>query len=203
MITSANVTSFVRSLIGEATAKWWTDAEITLYVQFAMSRVQGEFYPWMWDIKKTYTTLTFVAGVASLPSDCFKVSHVNDSEGHKIRGTIGENEYFKYTNDTSAPTTHIVWYMKAADEVTDFPDSMRALVAVEAAMLARGKNKEITADLFEMQKMFRQAATVDLSMTTVGQIQEMQDFSEERSFADGAWMFDDGKIRLLQSTTNA
>lgn len=44
LITSANVTSFVRSLVGETTAKHWTDTEITLYIKFAMQIVMNKYW---------------------------------------------------------------------------------------------------------------------------------------------------------------
>jgi len=44
IITSANVTSFVRSLIDEATAEEWTDAEITLYIKFGMQAVMNKYW---------------------------------------------------------------------------------------------------------------------------------------------------------------
>lgn len=206
MITSGNATSFVRSLIGEATTKWWTDAEITLYLQFAMTRVQGEFYPQLWERNKTFADLSLVAGTQSYdePADCFKISHIQEAATGRKLHQIGEDEYFKYKSWAAgtpsgwmykdkhifilpAPASTdsdwgLIWYMPAADEITDFPDSFRALVAVEAAILARGKNKEITADLFELQKMFRQSAIIDATMTTYGQVNVISDFSEESSF---------------------
>jgi len=208
MISAANITSFVRSLVGEATAKWWTDAEITLYTQFSMARIQGELYPWLWDKKKTFADFAITSGTAAYdePSDCFKVSHIQvKSNGKKLQGPLGEDEYYKFADwedgepvawmykggqillvPTPATTDTdylMIWYMTALDAVTDFPDSVRGLIGVEAAILARAKNKELTQDLFELRKMYKEAAIMELTMTTGNQVQEIHDFSEEASFA--------------------
>lgn len=44
IITDANVTSLIRSIIDEATAKHWEDAEIALYKKFGMMSVESKYW---------------------------------------------------------------------------------------------------------------------------------------------------------------
>jgi len=44
LISNADVTAFTRSLIGEATEKHWTDAEIALYIEMAMVQVNTKYW---------------------------------------------------------------------------------------------------------------------------------------------------------------
>jgi len=206
-ISAANVTSMVRSLIAETTAKYWTDAEITLYVQLAMAKVLGQLYPWLWEKNKTPSDFAITAATPTyaMPSDIYKLSYLQIKENGKKLKYISEEEYYKYASwptgepvawtydgglirliPTPAATDSdylLAWGMKNLDEVTDFPDSVRALIAIEAAILARAKDEAVTAELFETRKMFEQAAIMDLTMTTVGQIVEMADHTEEASLA--------------------
>lgn len=60
IITSANVTSFVRSLVGEPITKHWTDEEITLYIKFGMLAVQGKYWYMMTEGDKSVKATSLV-----------------------------------------------------------------------------------------------------------------------------------------------
>lgn len=203
-ITSANAVSFVRNLIGERTAKYWTADDITLALQFAMAKVQGELYPWLWDRYKDYAYLPVVSGTSVIdpPSDAFKISSIQITEtGKKIR-YIPEEEWYKYAyNDSGIDFTDtdyfMAWYMKNLDEITDFPDSCRALIAVEAALIARAKNEDVTPDILNMQKEYKKAALTDLAMTNMSQIEAFSDFQEEDVIDESfVWTWKGGKIKI-------
>lgn len=203
-ITSVNATAFIRSLIGEASAKYWTDAELTLYLQFSMAKVLGEFYPFLWERYKNYSTINIVAGTSEYdpPTDSYKVSQIQVSEtGKKVR-YIAEDEWYKYAyvdaGFTSSATAYFtVWYMKNLDAIDDFPDACRALIAVEAAIMARTKNEDVSQDLLVMQKQFRDAALTELTMTNMHDINEFADYSEQDAMDESyVWTWKGGKIRF-------
>jgi len=204
-ITSANAVSFVRSLIGESSAKYWTDAEINLYLQFAMSKVQGEFFPFLWERNKDQEFISTVAGTNDYdaPADTYKISHIQVAEtGKKIR-YISEDEWAKYKYNSGGITTtatdfFAVWYMKNLDEITDFPDAVRAYIAVEAAIMARAKNEDVTSDLINMQRDFRMAALTEATTYNMHQLDMFSEFSEEESLdMQYVWSWKGGKIHIM------
>ncbi|MCK7532356.1 MAG: hypothetical protein MZV63_15650 [Marinilabiliales bacterium] len=203
-ISSANASAFVRSLVGEATAKFWTADEITLYLQFGMTKVLGEMHPFLWDRYKDYAYIVTTAGTSEYdaPSDAYKVSHIQITEtGRKIR-YISEDEWYKYAYvdsgvDVTDTDYFMVWYMKNLDEIADFPDSCRALIAVEAAIIARTKNEDVTSDLMVMRNEFKKAALTDLAMTNMHQIEAFGDYREEDTIDESyVWTWKGGKIKI-------
>ena len=44
LFDDTSVTSMIRHLVGESTAKHWTDAEITLYKKFGMVAVNSKYW---------------------------------------------------------------------------------------------------------------------------------------------------------------
>jgi len=205
-ITTANSLSIIRSLVGETTAKYWTDVELGLYQQMAMAKVLSQYGPWLFNKYKNIANLSTVAGTADYdyPTDCYKISYIQDAiTGSKLR-YVDDDEYWKYkgyptstvawthvggkirfipTPSGTVTNAYIVWYLKNLDEVTDFPDILRALITVEAAILARTKDENVTADLINMKNEYNLSAMVELQTTNMHDVVEMGDFSEEDSLA--------------------
>jgi hypothetical protein len=202
-ITLLNITDLIRSLIGEKTAKYWEAAEITLYLQLAMVKVQAQYGPWLFSRYKNVANFGTIANQADydMVTDGYKLSNIQVKEtGRKIR-YIDENEYYKYAQSTTGTPTvwtwvggkvrlmptpsatdsdyMLAWYVKNLDEVTDFPDSCRALIAVEAAILARTKNEDVSSDILMLRKEYELAVQVDLQMANDSDINVMHDFTEE------------------------
>jgi len=191
--SEANVTSLTRSLIGEATAKFWTDDEITLYINAAMATIGAKFFYVLYPRYKTFADGAVTSGTATvdLPDNCQKIGKVEVKETKKQLRFIEEDEASEYTNWGDGepvawsfkggaiwllPTPDItdtdylqIWYMEYMDAVTDFPEELRPLIAVEAAILARTKDEDVTPDLLALQKRLSDSAWDSLSIT---QIQE-------------------------------
>lgn len=206
-ITLVNATALIRSLIGEATAKYWTTDEVTLYLQAAMVKVAAQYHPWLFNRYKNVSDLGVVSGTKDydIVTDGYKLSHIQVKENGKKLRYINEDEYYKYAQWTGTyplvwtwvgdhirliPTPGftdtdylLVWFIKNLDEITDFPDSLRALICVEAAILARTKNEDVTNDLLVLRKEYEAAAIVDLQMTNADDVTQFGDFSEEDSMA--------------------
>lgn len=204
-ISNANAVSFVRSLIGESSAKFWTNDEITLYLQFAMAKVQGELFPLLWERNKDYAYIDTVAGTDDYdaPADSFKVSHIQITEtGKKVR-YISEDEWAKYKYNNAGITGtdndfFTVWFMKNLDEITDFPDSVRVYIAIEAAIMARAKNEDVTSDLINMHRDAKMAALTEVTMYNMHQIDAFSEFSEEEELdMQYVWTWKGGKIHFM------
>ena len=206
-ITIVNATAIIRSLIGEATAKFWSTDEITLYLQMAMAKVSAQYHPWLFSRYKNVADLGVVAGTQDydIVPDGYKLSHIQvKTNGRKLR-YINEDEYYKYAGwspgmpvawtwvgskirllptPTSTDANYLLaWYIKNLDDIADFPDSLRALICVEAAILARTKNEDVSQDILNLRKEYEQAVLVDLQNPNEGSIDQFADFSEEDSLA--------------------
>ena len=193
-ITSeANTTSLTRSLIGEATANFWTDAEVTLYINSAMATIGAKFFYILYPRYKTFADGAIVSGTdtVDLPDNCQKIGKVEVKSTKKQLRFIEEDEVAEFTNwgdgepvawsfkggkiwllptpDFSDTDYLRIWYMEYMDAVTDFPEELRPLIAVEAAILARTKDEDVTPDLLALQKRLSDSAWDSLSIT---QIQE-------------------------------
>jgi len=203
-ISNANAVAFVRSIAGEATAKYWTDAEITLYLQMSMAKVLGEMLPWLWERNKDYANLATTSGTSeySAPADSYRVSHIQIKEtGKKIR-YIAEDEWYKYAyvdeGVTFTDTDYfIVWFMKNLDEIADFPDPCRYLIAVDAAIMARAKNEDVTPDLIRMRQEAKMSAITDLTVSNMHDIVAFGDYREEDTIDESfVWTWKGGKIKI-------
>lgn len=203
-ITTANSLAIIRSLIGETTAKFWNDTEIGLYQKMGLAKVQAQYGPWLFDKFKTWYAQGTVAGTADIdyPSGCYKISQIQEyATGRKLR-YINEDEIYKYLDNDSvnavwthkggkihllptpsatASNVYLIWYMAAITDIGTLPDALAALVTVEAAILARTKNEDVSNDLMTLRQEYTQAVLVELATTNMHDINEMGDFTEEDS----------------------
>lgn len=206
-MTDQNVTDLIRALINESTAKFWTSDNITLYKTAAMQVILNKFYPWLYEEYKTYEDFTLTSGtsVYSLPTNCYKPAKFEvKTTGDKLR-FIREDELYKYRDyGTGYPvawmykggqveilpepnftdTDYLVcWYMPILDAVTEFPDSARSLIAVEAAILAKTKDEDVTPDLLQLRRKYEDALMTYFALTQMGSPDFFSDFCDEDSYA--------------------
>lgn len=192
-MTLENVTAFVRSMLGESTARYWTDAEITLYLQMSKTKVQAQFFPFLWNQYKLAADFATTVNVSlyNYPTDAFKVVdfHVKET-GHKL-SKVEEDRFYKYADmdagDPVAWTFHggqvklfptpstsdtdylYCWYMKnltitsTTVAVTDFPDSCKMLIGIESVILGRAKDNAVTGDLIELRKLYESVIMTELN----------------------------------------
>ena len=206
VISDANITSLVRSLIGEATAEYWTDDEITLYIGFAMTVVQNKYWYLLapTDAKVAATSLTASQTYVTLPTDAAKILRVEVASDRKLLRKIEPDELYKYSVHTpaAASTNYLnVWYLEYYDATTDFPVALRPLIALEAVKLAAAKDKGITADIESLRREYESDALTFLASDTVYEPTIFGDYAQERAYTDDnpvAWAFRDGKIYLYE-----
>jgi len=204
-LTDDNVTDMIRSLISEGSAKYWTDAEITLYKTQAMDKVLARWYPWMYETNKKHEDFGIENNTAKydLPDDCYKVSILEvKSSGERVR-YINATEYWKYASfdDCDAAWMYTggqieivpqpsetdtdyyqLWYMPICDAVTEFPECLRPLIIIEAVKLAKFKDNALDPSALELEKDYIEAAKHFFAMSQMGSPEVMGDFHDEESY---------------------
>lgn len=206
--TAQNVTDFIRALVNESMASFWTPAQIALFEQAAMSKVLSMYYPWLYCTHKDWADFAITAedpDATVMPANLYKPAYLCVKEtGRKLkyisntrlweyRG-YGAGDPFAWTwkagkinviPDPSASKADYLelHYMPILDAVTEFPDCMRPLIAVEAVLFAKTKDEDVTADLFRMQKAFQDAVMTDLTLHYMEAVDIFEDFSLSESFA--------------------
>lgn len=205
-ISDANVTSMIRSLVGEPSAEYWTDAEITLYKQFGMIAVLSKYWYLLapTDAKVAATSLTANQAYVTLPTDCAKILRIEVAEDRRLLRKIEPDELWKFSeyNDGAAATSYLnIWYLESYDAVTDFPEALRPLIAFEAATYAKTKSGGMDAAFVRMHEKAEQDAIAFLSTDSPYEPTIFGDNEIERSYTDDnpcAWAFRDGKIYLYK-----
>ena len=208
LISDDDVSAFTRSLIGEATAKHWTDVEIALYVEMAMMQVNTKYWYLLapTEAKVWKESLSASTPFVSLPDDCAKVLRVEVGETRKLLRKIEPDELWKYSEyDDGAAATHYlhVWYLEYYDATTDFPEALRPLIAVEAAIMAKTKDTgAVDAGIMSLHRKFEEAALVFLATDSMYQPTHFGDYEQEQAFTCSnpcAWAFKENKIYLYKS----
>jgi len=207
VLADSDITSLTRSLIGEATAEYWEDAEITLYIKTAMTVIQNKYWYLLapTDAKVAATSLSASTEYVSLPTDAAKILRVEVAETRKMLRKIEPDELWKYSlyDDGAASASYLnIWYLEYYDATTDFPVALRPLIAYEAAVLAKTKSGGMDAAFSSLYQNAVQDAITFLSTDSMYEPTVFGDQELERGYTNEnpcAWSFRDGKIYLYQS----
>ena len=206
-LSDDDVTNYIRSLVNEETAAFWTDADITLYKKMGMSIVQNTFYPFVKDKQKTFELATMTDGTNTITpnADAFRITGVEIAEtGARLRH-ITDNEYWKYAEwDDGEPIAWMwkasaimliptpsateseffrIWYLPIMDAVTEFPECLRPLIALEAVISAKTRDENVTQDLLILHKRYSDAAMIALAMDQMQEPIIMSDFELSEGYA--------------------
>lgn len=211
VISDSDITALTRSLIGEATADFWTDAEITLYIKVAMTNIQNKYWYLLAPTEAKVAPTSLVASIekVALPTDCAKVLKVEVASNRKILRKIETDELFKYSiyDDGAAATNYLnIWYLEYYDSTTDFPVALRPLIAAEAAVLAKVKDENVTPGLAAIYAKFEDAALAFLSTDSPYEPTMFGDYEMEVAYTSTdpvAWCFRDGEIYLYKAYDEA
>lgn len=211
-LSGANATALVRSLIKEATAKFWTDAEITLYLSAAMQSVWAKYAPFLFEQKKKWVDVAVTDGTAdylistAIGTDVFKISKIVVKEtGNKLRYVTDDElwKYYDYVDGDAVSWTykgggyiHLIptpgttdsdylqcWYMTTYTDITSFPDSLQMVPVIQAVIYAKTKDEDVTPDLLNMLAWHEQLAITDLVQTSMGHVEVFPDYEEEEGLA--------------------
>ena len=200
----ADATLFTRSLIKEPTAIFWSDAEITLYLTMAMQSLWSKYSNNLYEIKKSWLTISLLDGVADYNVDatCYKISKILvTSSGNKL-SYVFDDELFKYADAVPAAATNYLTYYflpKFAD-ITSFPDVLQPLVCVTAIIFAKSKDESVGQDLLDLRAWYEDSVKFEFASHNLAEPSVFPDFSEEESLgSEYAWTYKAGAIHLLES----
>ena len=208
LISDDDVTAFTRSLIGEGTAKHWTDVEIALYIEMAMMKVNTLYWYLLapTEVQVSATSLSAATEYVSIPSDCAKVLRVEVAETRKLLRKIEADELWKYSvyDDGAAATGYLnIWFLEYYDATTDFPEALRPLIAVEAAIMAKTKDTgAVDAGILNLRREFKETATTFLCTDSMYEPTVFGDYELEESYTRDnpcAWAFKENKIYLYKT----
>ena len=210
IISDANVTSYVRSLLNEASAKFWTDAEITNFIKIGMVMAQARFHTYLYKKTKKLHQLSTLATVAdydlsSSPGDIHMIQHISvASTGAHLR-IIDDNEYWKYAEWASGeprawmwynnkvrliPTPAAsssnylnIWYSPQITTTTTFPEVIRPWIAIQAVISALTKDRAVTPDIIALAKHFEENVLTEITFDQMQEAAMFADFAAEDTYA--------------------
>ena len=206
IISAANVTSLIRSLIGESTAKYWTDDEISLYLKSAMITTLNKYWYLLAPSQAKVASTDLAANTAyvSQPDDCAKIIRVEVASNRKLLRKIEPDELWKYSeyDDGAASSGYLnIWYLEYFNLVTDFPEALRPLIAIEAATFALTKDQAMDSTFLHLRQHYEDIALMFLAADSVYEPTIFGDYAQERAYTDDnpvAWCFRDGYIYLYK-----
>lgn len=200
----------MRSLIKEQTQKFWLDTEIALYIKACTQVVASKYGPWLYPVNQSWVDVGSTVGTNTVTwstgdkakvlkidkiltkSDARKVKKIQPdeiwkylevSEGRQV-WTFKDNDiYLVPASATTDADFFTVYYLPRVVDVTNLPDSLQMVVALQAAILAKHKDEDVDAYLVETLKQAEAAAMTDLVMTTADQIETFGQFTEEEGLA--------------------
>jgi hypothetical protein len=199
--STVDATALVRSLIKEASAKFWTDAEITLYLKSSMQATWGKYSTALYNINKDWDTIDLESGEPDydFPSGCYKISKIVVTEtGNKLR-YVYDDEIWKYADASPGDETGYltVYFLPNYTDITSFPDALQPLVCVEAAILAKSKDENVDQYLLDLRAWHEDIARHDLALLADADV--WPDFKEEDSLTyEYAWTYKGGQIHLFE-----
>ena len=208
LISDDDVTAFTRSLIGEGTAKHWTDVEIALYIEMAMMKVNTKYWHLLAPTETQVEAIDLAASTdnVSLPDDCAKVLRVEVAETRKLLRKIEVDEVWKYSpyDDGVAATGYLnIWFLEYYDATTDFPEALRPLIAIEAAIMAKTKDTgAVDAGILNLRREFGETAIAFLSTDSMYEPTVFGDSELEEGYTRDnpcAWAFKENKIYLYKT----
>lgn len=186
-MTDGEFTIYTRSLLNEATAAFWTDADLAAYKQVAIITVGSTFWNLLAPFYKTPATVSLAAGqnLLTLPTGWFKTIRVEvASTGRPLKPIANEElpEYVNAPSDepvgytfqdgklrilpnmTAIKTDYLRhWYIIRPTTLAHLPDDLHPLVAVETVLAGRTKDENVSPALIRMRDRFEFVARKALS----------------------------------------
>jgi len=193
--------------VGETITKHWTPEEIALYIKFGLMTVVARFWYMLAPSEAKSEAASLVASQAYVeqPTDCAKVLRVEVAETRDLLHKIEADELWRYSvyDNGSASADYLnIWYLEYPELVTDVPEALRPLVAIEAALSAKIKDAGVRSDLIIQQKRFEDIANTFLATDSMYEPTHFGDYEQEQAFTRSnpcAWMFKNGRIYLYKS----
>lgn len=176
-MTGTELLAFVRSLIHESEAKFWTDDELIMYLNVALRFYSTKLANGNADWYHKTSTLNFATGSNSVAAPADYNGHLdfmshNDAIVTPIEydqlfdGTVGSptnfcirhNTVYVYPTPNTSYTLSIAYWYKPTpitsatlSSVVDFPDALAPLLGYEAALMAVLKDENYIGDIKTMR----------------------------------------------------
>lgn len=183
-MTREDFRTYVRSLIAEPYASYWTDPEIDAYTDTALTLLLNEFW---YFLKKLYKKTGYLSTVANqsvidLPADCLKVLSITlkenpmqrfdyipeDAEDYYERNALpgwtfeeGKIKINPTPTETKTDYFRIKYLPKIAFE--NLPDCLFPLLAVRTVIQAKIKDDNVPVYILRLEEQFKQNAMIFLS----------------------------------------
>jgi hypothetical protein len=175
---------YVRSLVNESVASFWTAGDIAAYKAVGITTVNSMFWNLLFPLKKRYYDYSLTAGENNLdlPVGWHKIVRLEvaatgaplkpiaDRESPYylagdagVSGPVGwmfiRGKIRPLPNPTSAMTNYLrLWYLPRATTLAELPEDLHPLVAVEAVLAARTKDENISPYLTNLRDRFEAIA---------------------------------------------
>lgn len=174
--------NYVRSLLAEPMASYWTDEEIDTYVNIALINIQNELWTLLAQRYNATTTINILPeqDEYDVPADCLKILSItfplssftamdyipHNLEGYytnySLYGWKFENNKIKiYPKPTKADTLRVKYLPKFT--ITTAPEEMLPLLAVEAIIQAKIKDENVPQYLLILRENFKRNLIVFLT----------------------------------------
>lgn len=181
-MTDSEFNIYVRSLINESTAVFWSDEDLASYKAVAIALVNGQFWNFLYPLRRKFELKSLSAGnrYLTLPADCQKPFRLEWAEtGDKINyiqdewfyvwanqvpgdpngWTLVESQIYLFPVPGSTQADALrFWYLPRATTLADLPAELHPLIAIEAVMAAKTKDDNVSASLERRHQRFYNAA---------------------------------------------
>jgi len=169
---------YVRSLLNESAAAFWTDEDLAAYKKVAITLVNGIFWNLLFPLKKWPILYSLAVGenYLSLPVGWHKVVRVEVAETGQPLKPIPDIELPYYLNadadepagytfvrgkvrilpdSTGAKTDYLrLWFFPRATTLADLPEDLHPLVAVETVIAGRTKDENVSPYLSNLRDRY-------------------------------------------------
>jgi len=178
-MTDNEFTLYVRSLLNEPAAAFWTDADLVTYKAVAITLVNAIFWNLLFPLKKRYYDYSLTVGENNLdlPVGWHKIVRVEVAATGQVLKYIPDQEIPRYENadagegplgwmfirgkirplpnPTAAMANYLrVWYLPRATTLADLPEDLHPLVAIETVLAGRTQDENVSPYLSNLRDRF-------------------------------------------------
>ncbi len=181
--------NYVRSLIAEPQASYWTDDEIDVYTEIALILIFNDLWGLLYPVynKTAYLSVEANNPYIPLPEDCFKIISITPVDNHttnfdyipidienhyetnNLRGWFFENNQIRIvpTPTVSANNCYRIKYIPKPT-FENIPDVMYPYLAVETVIQAKVKDENVPSYLLILEEKYKRNL---ISFLMVNQLQ--------------------------------
>ena len=185
-MTDSEFSIYVRSLLNESAAAFWTDGDLAAYKKVAITLINGIFWNLLFSLKKWPVTYSLAVGenYLSLPvgwhkvvrverasdgvplkpiPDCELPDYLNADAGEPAGYTFVRGKVRILPDSASARPDYLrLWFFPRATTLADLPEDLHPLVAVETVIAGRTKDENVSPYLSNLRDRYEWIARKSL-----------------------------------------